>query len=197
MRKFLALSTVACGAAALVACSNEDGRNAVDRTQDAVAAGVGQVSANTMGANSVEAYVTGASTGDLYEIRAADLALQHASSDQVKALARMIKTDHTEASEKLKALVDGRNDLQPVAVDLDERRKGMLDNLANAEKPGFDRAWLEQQVDAHEEAVALHNGFANNADHPELSAHARTVLPKIQAHLNSARELLVSSHASQ
>ena len=197
MRKFLALSTVACGAAALVACSNEDGRNAVDRTQDAVAAGVGQVSANTMGANSVEAYVKGASTGDLYEIRAADLALQHASSDQVKALARMIKTDHTDASGKLKALVDAKSDLEPVSLELDERRKGMLDNLANADKSGFDRAWLEQQVDAHEEAVALHSGFADNSDHPELSAHSRTVLPKIQAHLNRARELLASSQASQ
>lgn len=196
MHKLLSITALVAGGALLVACSNDDGRDMMDRTEDKVAEGVGQVSANAWGANNAETYVTSASAGDLYEIRAADLALQHATSEDVKELARMIKADHTAASEQLKTAMGSQGDPALMASDLDERRKGMLDNLSNAASGEFDKAYLEQQVAAHEEAVTLHRSFADNTDAPELSAHARAVLPKIEAHLEQARQLLNTVNSS-
>lgn len=190
MRKLIVLTGLVASGALLVACSNDNGRDMVDAAEDKVAAGVGQVSASVMGSNNPETYVTSASTGDMYEVRAADLALQHSTNDEVKALARMIKADHTAASEQLKTAIGTQGIAVSAASDLDERRKGMLDNLTNAARTDFDRVYLEQQVAAHEEALTLHRGFADNTDTPELSAHARAVVPKIEAHLNKSKELL-------
>lgn len=196
MRKLLILTGLVASSALLVACSNDDGRNAVDQTQDKVAEGVGQVSASAWGSNNPETYAMSASMGDMYEIRSADLALQHSSNDKVKELARMIKADHTAASEQLKTAVGSAGVRVATANELDERRKGMLDNLAGADKSGFDKAYLEQQVAAHEEALTLHRGFTENTDAPELREHARTVIPKIEAHLKTARELLANVQSS-
>lgn len=191
MRKAVAITALLGTAAILVACNNNDGRGPVDVAEDKVAAGVGQLSANAWAATNAETYLVAASTGDLYEVRSADIALQHSKSDAVKELARMIKADHTDASEKLKTAA-GAEGLSNISSDLDERRQGMLDNLQEAANGDFDKAYLEQQIAAHEEAIALHNSFAGKADEAQLSAHARAVLPKIQAHLDKARELLTA-----
>lgn len=192
MRKAIAFTSLLAGASLLVACSNNNEPTAMDRAEDTVSAGVGQVSANVMGANNTESYVNSASMGDLYEIRSADLALQHGQSEEVKELARMIKVDHTEATEKLRTAVGQAGETSWIAGELDQRRKGLLDNLTNAANGDFDKIYLQQQVAAHEEAIALHSGFADNAEAAQLSAHAQAVLPKIRAHLEKAQELLAA-----
>lgn len=193
MRTALGITAVMGSALVLAACSNNDGRSAVDRAEDKVAEGVGQVSANTFGSINAETYIVSASMGDLYEVRAADLALEHGQSDGVKELARMIKADHTQAAEKLRTAVSEPHKVEWLANDLDARRTGMIDNLAAAATGDFDKAYLEQQVAAHEEAIALHSGFSNETDETQLSNHARSVLPKIRAHLEKARELLAAA----
>lgn len=194
MPKTLGLTALMGSAALLVACSNNDGRDPMDRVEDKVAQGVGQVSANAWGSINAETYVNSASMGDLYEVRAADIALQHGQSDGVKELARMIKADHTQATENLRSSMTADHKTDWLANDLDARRTGMLDNLTNAANSEFDKVYLEQQVAAHEEAVTLHNSFADKADEAQLSEHARMVLPKIQAHLEKARELLAAQN---
>jgi len=44
-------------------------------------------------------------------------------------------------------------------------------------------------VAAHQEAVTLHRSFSDKTDAPALAEHARTVLPKIEAHLQKAQEI--------
>lgn len=188
----LYLSLIA-GAALVTACSQGDGQKAADRTEDAVAGPVGQMSAATMGANMPSAYVSSAAMGDMYEIHAADMALERGQSDQVKELARMIKADHTAASAALQKAVSATQETFEIPTELDERRKGLLQNLGSAPAGDFDRVYLEQQVAAHEEAVTLHGGFSDNTDETGLANHARTVLPKIEAHLKQAKELLAQT----
>ena len=188
MKRYAFFAAAVAGILA-AACSPQGGNEAVDKAQDTVSAPVGQTSAATMGANMVSAYVPGAAMGDMYEIQAADIALERAGRADVKALAQMIKTDHTAASEALKtAAASAAPDVAPPA-ELDQRRKGLLDNLRSAGVADFDKVYIDQQVAAHQEAVTLHRGFADNTDAPALAAHARTVLPKIEAHLQKAQEI--------
>ena len=182
------LAGAAC-LALLAACNQEQSPEAVDKAQDMAAAPVGQMSAATVGANTVGGYVPNAAEGDMYEIMAADLALERSQNAQVKELAQMIKTDHTAASEAMKRLVpQAAPDIQ-LPTKLDERRQGMLDNLRSASAANFDRTYLDQQVAAHNEALTLHRGFSDNTDAPPLAQHARTVVPKIEAHLRQAEQL--------
>ncbi|WP_343791638.1 DUF4142 domain-containing protein [Brevundimonas kwangchunensis] len=180
------LAGVAC-AALLAACSQESSPEPVDKAQDAISAPVGQVSAATVGANTVAGYVPAAAMGDMYEIRASDIALQRSQNADVKALATMIKTDHTAASNAFKAMLPQAAPDATVPTALDQRRQGLIDNLSSAAPANFDMAWLDQQIAAHNEALTLHRGFADQ-DSP-LSAHARSVVPKIEAHLREAERL--------
>ena len=180
------LAGAAC-VALLAACNQEQSPEAVDKAQDMAAGPVGQTSAATMGANTVSAYVPSAAIGDMYEIQAADIALERSQNAQVKELATMIKTDHTAASNAMKAMLpQAAPDMAP-PTELDERRQGLIDNLRSASAENFDATWLDQQIAAHNEALTLHRGFSNE-DSP-LAAHARMVVPKIEAHLRRAEEI--------
>lgn len=175
--------------ALLAACNQEQSPQAVDRAQDMAAAPVGQMSAATLGANTVGGYVPNAARGDMYEIMAADIALERSQNAQVRALAEMIKSDHTQASEAMKRIVPQAAPDVRMPTDLDERRQGMIDNLRSASAANFDRVFVDQQVTAHNEALTLHRGFSDNTDAPQLAEHARTVVPKIEAHLRQAEQL--------
>ena len=182
------LAGAAC-VALLAACNQERSPEPVDKAQDMAAAPVGQMSAATLGANTVGGYVSNAAEGDMYEIMAADIALERSQNAQVKELAQMIKTDHTAASNAMKALLPQAAPDVTVPAELDERRQGLLDNLRSASAETFNQVYLDQQVAAHNEAITLHRGFSDNADAPQLAEHARTVLPKIEAHLRRAEEI--------
>ena len=65
---------------------------AVDKTSDALGGIIGRAAANTAGSASAASFVENAAIGDMYEIAAAKVALQHAQSDLVKAAAHSRKT---------------------------------------------------------------------------------------------------------
>ena len=175
-------------AALLAACQQERSPEVVDKAQDMAAAPVGQMSAATMGSNSQAAYISNAAMGDMYEIQAADMALERTENAQVRELAQMIKTDHTAASERLRAAAQAAGETLP--TELDERRQGMLDNLrAASSAEEFDRVYIAQQVAAHEEALALHRGFADNDENAALAQHAQSVIEPIEMHHQRAEQL--------
>ena len=178
------------GSLALAACNAEEqpGQSEpVNAAQDAMGAAVGSTSAATLGANTVEGYVSNAAEGDMYEIQAADIALERTQNAEVRQLAEMIKRDHTAASQNMRAAAQAAG--QTLPTELDQRRQGMLDNLRAASAEDFDRVYIEQQVAAHNEALTLHRGFADNTEHPELAAHARSVVEPIEMHLEMAQRL--------
>jgi putative membrane protein len=182
------LAGVAC-VALLAACNQGQSPEPVDKAQDMASVPVGQMSAATVGANTVGGYVPNAAEGDMYEIMAADIALERSQNAQIKALATTIKTDHLAASNAMKALLPQAAPDITLPTELDERRQGLLDNLRSASAENFDRTWIDQQIAAHNEALTLHRGFSDNTDAPQLARHAGAVAPKIEAHLRQAEAI--------
>ena len=193
--KYLAIASVA--SLALLAACNQGGDSAaqntgeaVNATQDATSGVVGQTSAMTMGANTVDGFVTGLGTGNMYELEAAKIAAAKSKSADVKALAAMITKDHTAAGEKLAAAQATTAPNVAIPTTLDERRKGLIDNLNAATADDFDKVYLDQQVAAHNETLTLLNGFADNAEAPALATLARELVTPVTAHRDRARTLL-------
>lgn len=180
------LAGAAC-AVLLAACNQERAPEPVDKAQDMAAGPVGQVSAATVGANTQAGYIPAAAIGDMYEIQASTIALERSTNDRIKALATTLRTDHTAATNMLTSAVRQAAPDTTMPTALDERRQGLIDNLRSASAENFDRTWLDQQIAAHNEALTLHRGFST-ADSP-LSAHARTTVPKIEAHLREAEAI--------
>lgn len=195
MRKTMAL--LGSSLLALGACS-DGASNAADNAgntatsveagaEDTAAAGVGMASAPM--ANTADAYVTNAALGDMYEIESSKLALEKAKSAEVKKFAQQMITDHTATTAKLKeTLTAAKLQITPPAQ-LDARRSGMLDNLRGASAEDFDKAYLDQQTAAHQEALTLHSGFAQDGDNEPLKKLAAETAPKIQHHFDMVKKL--------
>lgn len=204
MNRALMLTAAAAAALSLAACNRQAAENTavadansmaaspgqagpVNAAQDAMSAAVGATSAATVGSHDTGAFAENAARSDMYEIQAGEIAQQKARSADVKAFGKMMATDHAALQTEMKPLVTKAGLTPP--TELDQRRKGMVDNLRAASAQDFDKAYVDQQVAAHEEALTLMRGYAENGDNADLKAAAAKAAPKVQAHLDRAKAL--------
>jgi putative membrane protein len=195
-RKFLLVTAAVASLALVSACNkkpsgetdlNPGQSQPVNAAQDATSTAVGETSAATIG-RTTEGFVNGAAVSDMYEVKAANLALQMSKSAEVKKFAQQMITDHTASTNKLKALLPTSGAGVTPPADLDERRKGLIDNL-NAAGDKFDEVYIDQQVAAHGEASTLFHTYADNGDNAPLKAFAAEIVPKIDMHLEMVKGL--------
>ena len=196
MKHALLLTAAAIATVSLAACQKPAEKTTdtvaaggpVNAAQDATAAAVGTMAASSTAAtNSTDGFVTGLATSNMYEIRSGQIAQTKGQSAAVKAFGKMMATDHTALTNKAQPAVATSG--KPVPTELDQRRKGMIDNLNAAGAADFDQAYLSQQEAAHEETLILLKGYADGGDDAGLKAIAVGAIPKVQAHLEQVREL--------
>lgn len=167
--------------------SNPGQSEPINKAQDAAGAAVGSTSAATMGSHDTGAFVSNAAQSDMYEIQAAKIAEQKAKDPEVKTFAKRMVTDHTKLSNEMKPLITKAGQTPP--TDLDQRRKGFLDNLKAAPANDFDKTYIDQQVSAHDEALTLMQGYAKDGSDAGLKAAAAKAVPTIQEHSDMAKKI--------
>lgn len=153
---------------------------------DAASKPVGATSAAPLGSVNTSAFVQNAARSDMYEIQAANLAQQKSQSPQIKDFAQMMVKDHTMTSQKVKAALPAG---VTAPTSLDKRRQGLLDDLKNSAAGEFDKRYATQQVNAHQEALTLMQGYAKRGDNAQLKQLAAQTVPMIQMHLQLAEAL--------
>ena len=200
--------TVAAMALMLAACGDRGGSAAANnstigqRSQAENEVGALPADANGMAAPGTLGNASGpqASTGaeyvalaggsDLYEIEAARIAAEKASSGDVKSLAEMILRDHERSTAELRTAAGQADPAIPVAPQMNAEQRTMIEQLrATPAGTSFDNVYLQQQATAHQKALDLVNHYAVNGDVPSLQRHAQTVSGPIQQHLTRVREL--------
>lgn len=171
--------------------THEGLHRAADKASDALGGMVGRASANSAGSTSAAAFAENAAIGDMYEIAAGKLALQHARSDAVKAAALKMIQDHTTSTQQLRsAMTMNETKGIPALPDaIDARRKTMLDHLQTAPADKFDATYLDQQILAHKETVDLMTGFRDRGDNAQLRSFAAGTAPVVQRHLKHMESL--------
>lgn len=137
-----------------------------------------------------QAYLFHGGAGDIFEATSSMLAVQHSQNPSVKAFATMLIGDHSMLSNTALATASGAGVMPPPPV-LSAAQMGMITQLMNA-GPGFDRTYLQQQVAAHQMALAINQRYAASGDTPALRQAAASAVPVIQAHLAEAQQLLAS-----
>jgi putative membrane protein len=168
--------------------SNPGNSAPVNTVQDVAATGVGVASAITHG-TTASAFVPAAAMADMYEIEAGKIAVQRAKDPKVKAFGQMMIKDHTASSDKMKATLANAGVAVTPPAALDERRKGMLDNLKAAGDADFDLAYLHQQLAAHTEALTLHKEYSTAGDNAALKAVAAATVPVVEMHLSQIKDI--------
>jgi putative membrane protein len=88
---------------------------------------------------------------NMAEIQLGQLAAQHAESEDVKAFAQQMVTDHTKANEELKPIAQQLGVQEP--TQLDGKHQKLADKLAKVQGADFDRQYMEAMVDGHKNVV--------------------------------------------
>ena len=64
-----------------------------------------------------------------------------------------------------------------------------MSQLKGMSGPDFDKAYLTQQVQSHQEALAVQSGYAKGGDVPALKVAARGAVPIVKMHLSMAQKM--------
>jgi len=133
-------------------------------------------------------FVKAAGASDLFEIRSAKLALQKTKDNDIRDFANMMVTDHTKTTEAVKAAAK-KAGLTPAPPELTAEQQSMLDQLQPLSGDDFDKAYLAQQMPAHQQALTMIQNYAQNGDTPALVDAAKTAVPIVQKHIDHLQEL--------
>jgi putative membrane protein len=131
-------------------------------------------------------FVEEASAKGLAEIESSKLALNKSNTPAVRKFAEAMIADHTKANEELAAIA--RSKKLKVSDEPELLNKAKAKILKQRDGQSFDEAYANNQVMAHEQTLELFQKAANSKD-AEVKAFARKTLPKLQHHLEKAREL--------
>jgi putative membrane protein len=149
-----------------------------------VVALLGAVPALAVVSGADKTFATEAAHGGLAEVQMGQLALQKASSPQVKEFAQRMVTDHTQANQDLMQL--GKSENLTLPTQLDAKHKSEMDRLSAMSGNAFDAAYMQHMVQDHKKTVADFQKQAQSGSDPALKTFAQKYLPIIQQHLQMA-----------
>jgi putative membrane protein len=133
-------------------------------------------------------FMKNAAEAGLAEVEASKLAVTKATNTQVKGFAQQMVDDHTKANDELKALAATKGVELPAEPSMAQRAK--LKALQGADGANFDKRYAETfGLKAHEDTVNLFQKQSKKAKDPEVKAWAEKTLPKLQHHLEMAKDL--------
>lgn len=131
-------------------------------------------------------FITKAAQSDEFERLEGRLAEVRAQNPRVRTFAAQMVRDHTRTTQDLKQAIrrTGLPPPPPPSVDADEAR--MMANLRVARGPTFDKLYITQQVQAHQQALALMRTYARNGPPGPIRDAAGQTVPLIEHHLDMA-----------
>jgi putative membrane protein len=132
-------------------------------------------------------FLTEMAMGNMAEVELGRTASQKASSNEVKQFGQRMATDHGKALDELKKMASNKNVTLPASVDA--QHKATHDKLASMSGQAFDRAYMQQMVQAHNETLSKLRSHAKRSQDADIKAWAAKTLPTVQEHLKLAQSL--------
>ena len=123
-----------------------------------------------------------AARASMTEVAISRVAASRTSNPEVRRFAQMMIEDHENAIEQLSGLAAARGVSLPAKDPRPEKWE-------KREAKNFDREYLEEMIDDHEDVVKLFDKQAKDGEDADTVAYARKHLPKLQQHLQHAIDL--------
>lgn len=130
-----------------------------------------------------------AAASDQFEIKSSQMAATQASSAGIKTFAAMLVKDHAKSTADLKAAAAKGIPAVTPAPAMTAEQQANINALTKAKGPAFDTLYAQVQVPAHENALAMLQGYAARGDQAALKAFASKTAPVVEKHLAEARGL--------
>ncbi|GAA4309326.1 DUF4142 domain-containing protein [Mucilaginibacter gynuensis] len=174
MRKINCVAVAIAALMLLQACDERRGKNYNDQT--------------TLGSRESVFIKDGLESG-MTEVEAANVAKEQSQNSRVIKFAQMMIDDHTKAGDELKKI---QSDLQAPAVDsINTDHQQTIADLSKLSGAEFDHAYLEMMANEHEKIIHTFQE-GSQLKNTALSKFAKSNLPVIKMHLDSAKAIVAS-----
>jgi putative membrane protein len=130
-------------------------------------------------------FVAKAAHANMAEIELGKMALEKATSEEVKKFAQRMVDDHGKANDELKTLAQNKNFTLPDAPD--PQMKAIKDRLSKLSGPSFDRAYMQTMIVDHRKAVSDFRLASKSAKDADVKGWAAKTLPTLEEHLKMAQ----------
>jgi putative membrane protein len=126
-------------------------------------------------------FLVDAAATDLEEIQLGKLAQLKGINADVKAHGKMMETEHTKASDKIKPLATAKNITLPTS--LTEDGQDAYNKLNEKKGADFDKAYVDMMIDGHKKAIKLFEDNAQRTKDVQIKDWATATLPILNTHL--------------
>ena len=153
-----------------------------------VSAEQGSATRRSSNANaSDQQFIKKAADDNLAEVEMARLALQKASSQQVKNFAQTMVKDNGKARDQLEKI--GSSKRVDLPKGLSAKNKATKDRLAKFSGEQFDNAYMAEMLKDHKEDVATFLRERNSAQDMDIKEFTNKSLPTLESHLKQAESI--------
>jgi len=134
-----------------------------------------------------EKFMMAAARDGLFHVEAGKLAVQRASSENVKKFGQHAVDHHTQINDELAQLASKKGVTLPKKMNKKEREA--LDKVAKLSGPDFDKAYLDMEIKDHSKDLSSFQKEAKDGKDPDVKAWAAKTVAAIEEHLKMARDL--------
>jgi putative membrane protein len=132
-------------------------------------------------------YIAAAASGDAYEIQSSQAVLQSTHDTKIRSFAQMMIQDHTKSTAKLQtAALTAKIKAKPVLM---PAHAEMITQLKAETGPARDQAYVAQQKQAHQQALTIHQSYAEGGKNVALKMVASGVVPIVQHHIEMLKTM--------
>lgn len=128
-------------------------------------------------------FLAKAGASDLYEKQSSQIVLSSTRDPGIRRFASEMIRDHTKSTQMVKSAAL-RSHLHPKPPALEPKQRQMLADLRRAHGADRDHAYLDQQRQAHAEALGLMRDYASGGASPALRKAAGDIAPVVQHHID-------------
>lgn len=141
------------------------------------------------GSSDAMTYVTAAGQSDQFEVQEGKMAESMAKSSKVRAFGRRMVKDHTDSTQQVMAAAraSGMPPMAPPPLTADQQQ--MIAQLQSTSGADFDRTYVQQQMQSHQQALAVQQGYAQNGSDPNLKTVAGKIVPVVEHHIQMLQGL--------
>jgi putative membrane protein len=132
---------------------------------------------------------------NMAEVETGKVALEKASSGEVKKFAQHMVDDHGKMLQETQQMAQSMGMKVPAAPDA--KHQAALKMLQGLSGDQFDRRYMNQMVKDHEDTLKLLKKTSTGAKDPDLKAAAQKAAPDVQEHLKMAKEIQSSLGGSK
>lgn len=132
-------------------------------------------------------FMTNAAQGGKAEVQLGVLAVQNASSSDVKNFGQRMIDDHSRVNSELMQLASSKSVILPSELKIEQQ--ATIDRLSKLSGKEFDRAYMAEMLKDHQGDVAEFERAANQASDADLKSWIKNTLPTLREHLQMATDI--------